>query len=93
MELYVNEAPQTCHNFMELAKRGYYDGTKVRREEVEGRAKKKARAARPFYRQTLYSPALFSRSLLSLLSPPRHSHVKYLFLYTLSSSIESSATS
>jgi len=29
VELYVNEAPQTCDNFMELAKRGYYDGTKV----------------------------------------------------------------
>lgn len=30
VELYVNEAPQTCDNFMELAKRGYYDGTKVK---------------------------------------------------------------
>lgn len=31
VELYVNEAPETCHNFMELAKRGYYDGTKVKK--------------------------------------------------------------
>jgi len=29
VELYVKEAPQTCHNFSELAKRVYYDGTKV----------------------------------------------------------------
>ena len=31
VELYDKEAPQTCDNFMELAKRGYYDGTKVSR--------------------------------------------------------------
>ena len=27
MELYWNEAPKTCHNFAELARRGYYDNT------------------------------------------------------------------
>eukprot|EP00887_Chlorella_sp_A99_P002291 scaffold10.g2291.t1 len=26
-QLYVNEAPRTCKNFVELAKKGYYDGT------------------------------------------------------------------
>ena len=31
VELYVREAPQTCENFLELAKRGYYDGTKFHR--------------------------------------------------------------
>ena len=34
VELYVNEAPQTCENFMELAKRGYYDGTKVKNDKA-----------------------------------------------------------
>ncbi|KAG7670338.1 hypothetical protein Ndes2526B_g00089 [Nannochloris sp. 'desiccata'] len=27
VELYLNHAPKTCKNFIELAKRGYYDGT------------------------------------------------------------------
>ena len=27
VELYVNEAPRTCKNFSELARRGYYNGT------------------------------------------------------------------
>eukprot|EP00963_Diacronema_lutheri_P012209 scaffold1671_cov344-Pavlova_lutheri.AAC.38 len=26
VELYVNEAPKTCHNFVELSRSGYYDG-------------------------------------------------------------------
>jgi len=30
VELYLDHAPKTCKNFMELAKRGYYDGTIVR---------------------------------------------------------------
>lgn len=29
VELYINHAPKTCKNFMELAKRGYYDNTIV----------------------------------------------------------------
>ena len=29
VELYVNEAPRTCKNFAELARRGYYDGACV----------------------------------------------------------------
>lgn len=33
VELYVNEAPRTCKNFIELATKGYYDGVKVRRPE------------------------------------------------------------
>jgi peptidyl-prolyl cis-trans isomerase-like 1 len=27
VELYWDHAPRTCHNFAELATRGYYDGT------------------------------------------------------------------
>lgn len=27
VELYWREAPRTCRNFVELAQRGYYDGT------------------------------------------------------------------
>ena len=30
VELYINHAPKTCKNFIELSKRGYYDGTIVR---------------------------------------------------------------
>ena len=30
VELYTAHAPKTCHNFVELARRGYYDGTIVR---------------------------------------------------------------
>jgi len=30
LELYTGHAPKTCHNFVELARRGYYDGTIVR---------------------------------------------------------------
>jgi len=30
VELYVKHAPKTCKNFVELSKRGYYDGTKAR---------------------------------------------------------------
>lgn len=26
LELYVDEAPRTCANFLELARRAYYDG-------------------------------------------------------------------
>ena len=29
VELYTNHAAKTCKNFIELAKRGYYDGTIV----------------------------------------------------------------
>jgi cyclophilin family peptidyl-prolyl cis-trans isomerase len=29
IELYVKHAPRSCKNFMELAKRGYYNGTIV----------------------------------------------------------------
>ena len=29
VELYVKHAPRTCKNFLELAKRGYYNGTIV----------------------------------------------------------------
>lgn len=29
VELYVNQAPKTTQNFMELAKKGYYNGTVV----------------------------------------------------------------
>ena len=29
LELYSAHAPKTCHNFVELARRGYYDGTLV----------------------------------------------------------------
>ena len=29
VELYSQHAPKTCNNFIELAKRGYYDGTIV----------------------------------------------------------------
>ena len=29
VELYVNHAAKTCKNFIELTKRGYYDGTIV----------------------------------------------------------------
>ena len=29
VELYVRHAPKATHNFLELAKRGYYDGTMV----------------------------------------------------------------
>ncbi|RWS11099.1 peptidyl-prolyl cis-trans isomerase-like 1 [Dinothrombium tinctorium] len=31
IELYWKHAPKTCRNFAELAKRGYYDGTKFHR--------------------------------------------------------------
>lgn len=31
LELYVDEAPKTCHNFHELSQRGYYNGTKFHR--------------------------------------------------------------
>ncbi|KAL2914455.1 Peptidyl-prolyl cis-trans isomerase-like 1 [Polyrhizophydium stewartii] len=31
LELYSQEAPRTCKNFYELAKRGYYNGTKFHR--------------------------------------------------------------
>lgn len=27
LEMYVNHAPKTCHNFIELSRKGYYDGT------------------------------------------------------------------
>ncbi len=27
LELYWNEAPKTCHNFVQLANEGYYDNT------------------------------------------------------------------
>jgi cyclophilin family peptidyl-prolyl cis-trans isomerase len=30
VELYYKHAPQTVKNFTELARRGYYDGTRVR---------------------------------------------------------------
>ena len=30
VELYYRQAPQTVKNFLELSKRGYFDGTKVR---------------------------------------------------------------
>lgn len=30
VELYYKHAPRTVKNFLELSKRGYYDGTKVR---------------------------------------------------------------
>ncbi len=30
LELYAAQAPRTCANFLELARRGYYDGTVVR---------------------------------------------------------------
>lgn len=30
VELYENHAPKTVQNFLELSKRGYYDGTIVR---------------------------------------------------------------
>ena len=30
LELYTRHAPKTCQNFVELARRGYYDGTVVR---------------------------------------------------------------
>ena len=29
IELYVKHAPRTCKNFVELARRGYYNGTIV----------------------------------------------------------------
>ena len=29
VELYVKHAPRTCKNFVELARRGYYNGTIV----------------------------------------------------------------
>lgn len=29
VELYVKHAPRTCKNFIELARRGYYNGTIV----------------------------------------------------------------
>lgn len=29
VELYINHAPKTCKNFIELSKRGYYDNTIV----------------------------------------------------------------
>ena len=31
VELYVDHAPRTCKNFIELTKRGYYDGTPLHR--------------------------------------------------------------
>lgn len=31
VELYVDHAPRTCKNFIELTKRGYYDGTPFHR--------------------------------------------------------------
>lgn len=31
MELYWKHAPKTCKNFAELARRGYYNGTKFHR--------------------------------------------------------------
>ncbi len=31
IELYWKHAPQTCRNFAELARRGYYNGTKLHR--------------------------------------------------------------
>ena len=95
VELYVNEAPQTCHNFMELAKRGYYDGTKV--SELKWREeRKRRREQRDFPLPTFDSPFSFFLSLspslslslspslslppsFSSLSPPRRSHFKYLF--------------
>lgn len=27
LEMYVNHAPKTCHNFIELSRKGYYNGT------------------------------------------------------------------
>ena len=27
LEMYVNHAPKTCHNFIELSRKGYYDDT------------------------------------------------------------------
>jgi len=30
IELYVHEAPRTCKNFAELARRGYYNGALLR---------------------------------------------------------------
>jgi len=32
VELYYKHAPRTVKNFLELSKRGYYDGTKVRKQ-------------------------------------------------------------
>ncbi len=32
VELYVKHAPKTCKNFRELARRGYYNNTVVRRQ-------------------------------------------------------------
>ena len=29
VELYTKQAPKTCKNFIELARKGYYDGTIV----------------------------------------------------------------
>lgn len=31
VELYWNQAPKTCQNFAELARRGYYNGVKFHR--------------------------------------------------------------
>ena len=31
VELYWDHAPKTCHNFYELAKKGYYDNTPFHR--------------------------------------------------------------
>lgn len=31
VELYVDHAPRTCKNFLELSKRGYYNGTRFHR--------------------------------------------------------------
>lgn len=33
VELYYKHAPRTVKNFVELSKRGYYDGTKVRAQQ------------------------------------------------------------
>jgi len=35
VELYVKHAPKAAANFLELAKRGYYDGTTVTTEIIE----------------------------------------------------------
>jgi cyclophilin family peptidyl-prolyl cis-trans isomerase len=45
VELYYKHAPRTVKNFLELSKRGYYDGVKVSRCSLSGPSSILGRAA------------------------------------------------
>ena len=47
VELYSQHAPQTCHNFQELVRSGYYNNTIFHRVIRDFMVRTPARAARP----------------------------------------------